>query len=33
MEKRDILTNREFLTSIPLDDPFVEFRENAQAGN
>ncbi len=33
LEKRDILTNREFLTTIPLDDPFIEFRENLPAGN
>ena len=33
LEKRDILSSREFLTSVPLDDPFVEFRENVQTGN
>jgi flagella basal body P-ring formation protein FlgA len=33
LEKRDVLTNREFLSLIPLDDPFVEFRENVQTGS
>ncbi|HTG45442.1 MAG TPA: flagellar basal body P-ring formation chaperone FlgA [Verrucomicrobiae bacterium] len=32
LEKRDLLTNRDFLTNIPLDDPFIEFRENVPAG-
>jgi flagella basal body P-ring formation protein FlgA len=33
LDKRDILTNREFLNSLPLEDPFIEFRESIQAGN
>ena len=33
LEKRDILTNREFLTTLPFEDPFVELRESIQAGN
>jgi flagella basal body P-ring formation protein FlgA len=33
LEKRDILNNRDYLTSVPLDDPYVEFRENVAAGN
>jgi flagella basal body P-ring formation protein FlgA len=33
MEKRDILTTREYLTQAPIDDPYVELRENVQAGN
>jgi flagellar basal body P-ring formation protein FlgA len=32
LETRDILTNREYLTSVPTDDPFIELRENLQAG-
>jgi flagella basal body P-ring formation protein FlgA len=31
-EKRDILTLREGLTSLPLNDPNIELRENVQAG-
>lgn len=33
LERRDILNNRDYLTSLPLDDPYVEFRENVQAGS
>lgn len=33
LERRDILNNRDYLFSLPLDDPYVEFRENVQAGN
>jgi len=33
LEKRDILNNREFLNTLPLDDPFIELRENITAGN
>jgi flagellar basal body P-ring formation protein FlgA len=32
LERRDVLNNRDYLTAIPLDDPYVEFRENVQAG-
>ena len=32
MERRDLLTNRDVLTSIPLDDPYLEMRENVPAG-
>jgi flagella basal body P-ring formation protein FlgA len=32
LEKRDILTCREFLTSVPVDDPYIELRDNVQAG-
>ncbi|MGZ8938657.1 MAG: flagellar basal body P-ring formation chaperone FlgA, partial [Limisphaerales bacterium] len=32
MERRDIVNNRDYLTSLPLEDPYVEFRENVQAG-
>lgn len=32
MERRDLLTNRDVLTSIPLDDPYLELRENVPAG-
>jgi flagella basal body P-ring formation protein FlgA len=31
-EKRDLLTTRDYLTSAPTDDPYVELRENLQAG-
>lgn len=33
LERRDILNNRDYLTTVPLDDPYVEFRENVAAGN
>lgn len=33
LEKRDVLANREYLTNLPLDDAFVEFRENLPAGS
>ena len=33
LERRDIVNNRDYLTSLPLDDPYVEFRENVQAGS
>jgi flagella basal body P-ring formation protein FlgA len=32
LEKRDILSHREYITGIPSDDPFTELRENLQAG-
>ena len=32
MERRDIVNNRDYLTALPLDDPYVEFRENVPAG-
>ena len=32
MERRDLLANRDVLTSIPLDDPYLELRENVPAG-
>lgn len=32
LERRDIVNNRDYLTSLPLEDPYVEFRENVQAG-
>ena len=32
LEKRDIVNNRDYLTSLPLEDPYVEFRENVPAG-
>jgi flagella basal body P-ring formation protein FlgA len=32
LEKRDVLNNRDYLTSLPLEDPYVEFRENVPAG-
>jgi flagella basal body P-ring formation protein FlgA len=32
MERRDILTTRDYLTQAPVDDPNVELRENVQAG-
>jgi flagella basal body P-ring formation protein FlgA len=31
-ERRDILALREFVVQLPLDDPYVEFRENVSAG-
>lgn len=33
MERRDILNNRDYLTTLPLEDPHVEFKENVQAGS
>jgi flagella basal body P-ring formation protein FlgA len=33
LEKRDIVNNRDYLTSLPLDDPYVEVRENVPAGS
>jgi flagella basal body P-ring formation protein FlgA len=33
LERRDILSLREFMTDAPTDDPFVELRENVQSGN
>ena len=32
MEKRDLLSSRDVLTDIPLDDPYIELRENVPAG-
>lgn len=32
LEKRDILNNRDYLTALPADDPYIEFRENVPAG-
>lgn len=32
LERRDVVNNREYLTSLPLEDPYVEFRENVPAG-
>jgi flagella basal body P-ring formation protein FlgA len=32
LEKRDIVNNRDYLTSLPLEDAYVEFRENVPAG-
>ncbi len=32
LEKRDILVNREFMNALPLDDPFIEFRDGTEAG-
>ena len=32
LERRDTLNNRDYLTALPLDDPYVEFRENVPAG-
>jgi len=33
LDKRDILVNRESLEKVPLDDPYIEFRENVPAGS
>lgn len=32
LERRDILTTRDYVANAPLDDPFIEFRENVMAG-
>ena len=32
LERRDILSNRDFLSDVPLDNPYIEFRENVQGG-
>ena len=32
LERRDIVNNRDYLTSLPLEDPYVEFRDNIPAG-
>jgi flagella basal body P-ring formation protein FlgA len=32
LEKRDILNNRDYLLNVPLDDPYIEFRETVPAG-
>lgn len=32
LERRDLLALRDFLVSVPIDDPFIEFRENVPAG-
>jgi len=31
-ERRDLLTLRDYVTQIPADDPYIEFRENVPAG-
>ena len=33
LERRDVLNNRDYLTSLPLDNPYVEFGQNVAAGN
>jgi len=33
LERRDILNNRDYLTELPMDDPYVEFKESVRAGN
>lgn len=33
LERRDLLSTRDFLTEAPLNNPYVEFRENVQAGS
>ena len=33
LERRDVVNNRDYLTSLPLEDPYVEFRENIAAGS
>jgi flagellar basal body P-ring formation protein FlgA len=33
LERRDVLSARDYLTSIPLDNPYVEFGQNVQAGS
>lgn len=32
LERRDILNNRDYLTALPLDNPYIEFRDNVPAG-
>ena len=32
LERRDVVNNRDYLTSLPLEDPYVEIRENVPAG-
>jgi flagella basal body P-ring formation protein FlgA len=32
LERRDILTNRDYLTSLPMEDPYVELRQNVPGG-
>jgi flagella basal body P-ring formation protein FlgA len=32
LERRDLLALRDFLVQVPLEDPYIEFRENVQAG-
>jgi flagella basal body P-ring formation protein FlgA len=32
LEKRDLLSLRDYLTQLPLENPYVEFRENVQGG-
>lgn len=32
LEKRDILNSRDYLTTVPLDDPYLELRENLPPG-
>ena len=33
LERRDILNNRDYLTELPLDNPYAEFAMNVQAGH
>ncbi len=32
LERRDVLNNRDYLTSLPLENPYVEFGQNVTAG-
>jgi flagella basal body P-ring formation protein FlgA len=32
LERRDLLSTRDFLTEVPVNDPYVELRENVRAG-
>jgi flagella basal body P-ring formation protein FlgA len=32
LERRDIVNNRDYLVELPFENPYVEFRENLQAG-
>lgn len=32
LERRDIVNNRDYLTSVPMENPYIEFRENVPAG-
>jgi flagella basal body P-ring formation protein FlgA len=33
LERRDVLNNRDYLTSLPVDNAYVEFGQNVAAGN
>ena len=33
LERRDVLNTRDYLTSLPLENPYVEFGQNVTAGN